>query len=445
VTCPPVRLRPSRAERRARPLGSAGRRLAGGCILLAAACARIEPPPGGPPDEVPPSLLATRPDSLSVISGFDGEVEFTFDEVISEGSQPSMGLGTSDLERLVILSPTDNIPRVRWKRSVLSVAPKEGWRPNRVYRVELLPGIVDLQRNRLDSGTVITFTTGAPLPTATLTGRVVDWASGRLGQAALIEAFLLPDSLRYRTLSDSNGGYSFGPLPRGEYLVYATIDQNRNLRRDFRDHFDSTRTRADSTAQIGVLWTFPHDTLGPRLQNVTTLDSTAADLSFNQPLDPYQQFDTSQVRVRLLPDSTPVPLLALRPRAVDDSIQRALRQAADTTPRDTTRAALDSARRAAEERLKPQGPAGVSEADRAILSSRPALFDHLIVRIGTGFLPGRLYSIEVLRIRNVNRIPGDSRLPLAIPERPPVPPADSTPAAPGDSVRPDSLPPAPPR
>ena len=412
--------------------------------ILVGSCARIEPPPGGPPDELPPSLIATRPDSLTRISGFDGSVEFTFDEVISEGGQPSMGLGTSDLERLVILSPTENVPRVRWKRNVIGVEPKEGWQPNRVYRIELLPGVTDLQRNRLDSGTVVTFTTGAPLPTVSLSGRVVDWPAGRMARGALIDAILLPDSLHYRALSDSNGAFAFGPLPRGEYLVHGIIDQNRNLRQDFRDHFDSTRVRADSSLIVGILWAFPHDTVGPRLQTVTALDSLAADLTFNQPLDPYQQLDTTQVRVVLLPDSTPVPVLSLRPKAVDDSIQRLAREAADTTRQaDTTRAALDSARRAAEERLKQQAAGG--EADRAILSTRPPLFDHLIVRMGTSFIPGRQYSIQLTGIRNVNRVAADSRLPLPIPERPPPSPADSTPPARRDSLRPDSTPPAPPR
>jgi hypothetical protein len=422
---------------------AAGRRGGAGLLaLLSAACAKIEPPPGGPPDEVPPSLIATRPDSLARLPDFDGAVEFTFDEVISEGSQPSMGLGTSDLERLVILSPSDNIARVRWRRNVIAVEPREGWRPNRVYRVELLPGVVDLQRNRLDSGVVVTFTTGAPLPTVSLTGRVVDWQAGRVAQSALIEAILAPDSLRYRALTDSAGGYSFGPLPAGEYLVQAVIDQNRNRRRDFRDHFDSTRVRADSSVEIAVLWTFPHDTIGPRLQSAAALDSTAADLGFNQPLDPYQQFDPTQVRIFLMPDSTPIPVLSVRSRALDDSLKRAARAAADTTPPDTARAALDSARLAAEERLKQQA-GGTAEGDRAILASRPSLFDHLIARAGVALIPGRVYSIQVTGIRNVNRVPGDSRLPLPIPERP-APVADSLPPA-ADSAAPDSVPaPAPP-
>ncbi len=75
------------------------------------ACAKMEPPPGGPPDLAPPQLVAVRPESLREIPGFSGNVEFRFDEVISEGGSPSQGAGTGDLERLIILSPTTRVPR----------------------------------------------------------------------------------------------------------------------------------------------------------------------------------------------------------------------------------------------------------------------------------------------------------------------------------------------
>ena len=67
------------------------------------ACARIEPPPGGPPDAAAPRLIATRPDSFAQLPGFKGDVEFRFDEVISEGGNPNQGTGTGDLEKLVLL------------------------------------------------------------------------------------------------------------------------------------------------------------------------------------------------------------------------------------------------------------------------------------------------------------------------------------------------------
>ena len=179
------------------------------------------------------------PDSLAVLPDFSGDVEFIFNETVSEGGSPNMGLGTGDLEKLVILSPSEQVPRVRWKRSRVTVRPREGWQPNTVYRVQLLPGVMDLRRNRNDSTRVVTFTTGAPIPALHLTGQV--WTGPPLGRSRgrWSSRMLLPDSLRYRMVSDSTGRFDFGPLPSGQYLVYGVIDQNRNNRFDRREAWDS--------------------------------------------------------------------------------------------------------------------------------------------------------------------------------------------------------------
>src|SRR5690349_10302678 len=162
----------------------------GAALALVVACANIQPPPGGPPDTTPPTLASVFPDSLAVLPDFKGDVVFRFNKVVTEGSSPSQGLATADLEKLVILSPARRIPLVRWHRRHISVRPAEGWRPNRVYRIELLPGISDVRQNKSKVRTVVTFTTGAPLPTDTLSGRIFDWKAGNLAPAALVEALL---------------------------------------------------------------------------------------------------------------------------------------------------------------------------------------------------------------------------------------------------------------
>ena len=300
------------------------------------ACARIEPPPGGPPDAAPPRLVSTRPDSFARLPGFKGEAEFRFDEVISEGGSPNQGTGSGDLEKLLIVSPTTRVPKVTWRRDRITVRPNEGWKPDRVYRVELLPGVTDLRRNRSPKGTTLTFTTGAPLPTTTIEGTVVDWTSSRPAPEALVEAILLPDSLRYRGLADSSGHISLGPLPAGEYLVRGGIDQDHNLRVDGREAFDTVRLAPGKTA-AGELWAFVHDTTPPRIREATVADSASATLSFSQSLDPRQRIAPSAVTLRSLPDSAPVPVVSLLPKPVDDSLHppaRAVRDtaaAADTT------------------------------------------------------------------------------------------------------------------
>ena len=98
-------------------------------LLGIIACARIGSPSGGPEDKVAPQILATRPESTGAYPDWDQDVEFRFDEVVSEGSSASMGLGTGDLEKLVLLSPSRGVPRVRWRR-------RRWWRCWRVRKLQ---------------------------------------------------------------------------------------------------------------------------------------------------------------------------------------------------------------------------------------------------------------------------------------------------------------------
>jgi hypothetical protein len=414
-------------------------RLIGGVLAATVAlgsCARMGPPPGGPPDTAPPRIVATRPESLGSYPDFQGSVEFVFDEVISEGSTPSQGFGTGDLEKLVLLSPASGVPRVEWKRNRLAVAPRDGWKRNRVYRVQLLAGVTDLRRNRLDSTRTVTFTTGAPLPTDTLRGAAVDWPAGRLARGALLEFALMPDSLVYRALADSTGRFAVGPLPRGEYLVTAVLDRNKNLRRDGREAFDTARVSSGAARDL-VLWAFPHDTVAPRIQSVTLADSQAAVISFNQALDPYQPPESLTARLRLLPDSTPVPVHSLLPKPLDDSLRQLARRAADST-----RAAADTvvpppvAPRPAPGPGRPRTPAADTAADRAILARRRLPYDQLVLRPDLAFTPGARYVVEIAGPRNLSGVAGQSRLGFEVP-KPKTPAAGPAPApAPADSAAP---------
>ena len=398
-------------------------------ILILAACARIGSPAGGPDDKVPPILLGTVPESVGVYPGWKHDAEFRFDEIISEGGSPNQGLGTGDLEKLVLLSPTDGIPVVRWKRDRITVRPREGWKPDRVYRLELLPGVTDLRRNRLDTTKVLTFSTGGPEPTDTLGGLVIDWVAGRPARAALVELVLSPDSLIYRTLTDSSGRFTLGPLPRGDYEVYAAIDQNHNLRRERRENYDSAAA-ASGTLLVPPLWLLPRDTLGPRIQGITPDDSVSATITFSGPLDPTQRFDSLDVRLLLQQDSVPVPFRSLLPKAVDDSLQKivratadSLKAAADTTKKDSlpakpTKPALP----APPVRGKPGAPSvGADPATDSILASRPKLFDRLVLRVDSAFLPETRYVVVIEGIRSAAGVTASSKAVLAIPKPKPVP------------------------
>ena len=372
------------------------------------ACARIEPPPGGPPDTSPPRLIAVRPDSFAVLPGYRGDAEFQFDEVISEGSSPNRGEGTGTLEKLVVLSPTKEVPDVEWKRSRITVRPREGWRPDRVYRVQLLPGVTDLRNNRSPAGAVLTFTTGAPRPTATLQGEVIDWETNRPAATALVIATLLPDSLSYRGVADSSGRFALGPIPAGDYLVSGVLDQNNDQKQDPREAYASTRVPKGKT-EAGELWAFVHDTLPPRIQTITVNDSVSAAVTFSQKLDPRQRLTPADVRLRLLPDSTPVAVASILPGPVDDSLHgRAARP--DTLTRDTL-ARDTTARRRPAPSLRPPPPVNQP------FTSRPPLNDRLVLRVPRPWSPGARLVLEVRGVRNITGVAGNAVGVVAVPEK----------------------------
>ncbi len=418
-------------------------------VILSLACARIEPPPGGPPDVAPPQLVATVPDSFEVLPDFNADVEFRFDEVISEGGSPSQGSGTGDLERMVILSPSAEVPRVRWRRNRITVRPEEGWQRDRVYRVELLPGVTDLRRNRLERGALVSFSTGAPAPATTFGGVVVDWTTARPAPAALVVALKLPDSLAYRGLADSSGRFSLGPLPAGDYVVSGVLDENRNHFADPREAYDSVPTaRSDSTLQ---LWAFVHDTSPPRIRTVTPTDSLSAAVELTQPLDPRQRLQPAAVTLSLLPDSTPVRVASILPKPIDDSLHARRRTETDPVARHTT-AARDTtpgrvrpgARPGARPGERPGVRPGARRAETEQLTGRPALTTQLVLRPAAPMPPGSRYSVEIRGVRNVTGVSGDVAGTLVVPERAArdtltptdtLRPARDTTRAPRDSVR----------
>lgn len=448
--------RPGRQDRHA---GLLLTRLHAVLLLALAACANTGAPPGGPPDEKPPVILGVYPESGAVVTDLHGDAVIQYDGVIDE--QPSSGGGaagggTAGLASRVLLSPTRGPVKVSWHRSSIHVKPQEGWKPGRVYRLEILPGIADLQRNATKDRRLIVFSTGPAIPGATISGVAVQWVEQRPLLGGLIRAVPLPDTIAYLTMTDSSGAFRLEQLPRGRYAVYAVVDQNANRVRDRREAYDSTLVTLDSSAAL-VLWAFSHDTIGPRLRQADAIDSSAVRLTFTQPLDPALRIDSLRVRVVVLPDSAPVRVqglftpadfdsLTARARAAADSARaandttapRAPRAPRDTTKRDTTEAPAPSAR--------PGRPGARREeqdtsAVHLILEQRPVPQDKLVLRVDTTLAPGGRYFIEVLGARNLNGARGEGHTVLVVPKPKPVPAAraDSTRAR-ADSTRakPDS-------
>ncbi len=107
-----------------------------GPLLAAAAlgCAQVGTPPGGEPDRAPPRVREVEPAAFDTVTELDAPVEIHFDERISERLE-----GASEWRDVVVVSPTTSEVRVERRRRSIEVSLADGWEPDRVYRVMLLP------------------------------------------------------------------------------------------------------------------------------------------------------------------------------------------------------------------------------------------------------------------------------------------------------------------
>ena len=434
------------ARRPGRQVSVARLRLIALAGMALGACARTGDPPGGPPDVKAPVIIGVYPESGAVVADLHADAVIQYDDVIDEGGGGGTAGGTTGaatgLATKVLLSPTRGPYKVSWHRTAIHVKPAEGWKPGRVYHLEVLPGIADLRRNSTKVRHTIIFSTGPPVPTSELQGTVLQWVEQHILANGLVRAQLLPDTIAYLAVTDSVGHFRLDAIPPGRYLVYAIVDQNNNRQRDRREAYDSAVVTLD-TMQSLVLWTFVHDSIGPRLRQVDALDSVTARLTFSAPLDPAQPLDSLVLRVLALPDSTPVKVarlyssadydsVAARERAIADSIRAAhdtTKKAAPPPKKDTT---ADTTGRVAP--VAPKSAVDTS-ALRALLRQRPAPQDKIVVRVETPLKPEGKYYVEVRGARNLNGARADGHTVLVVPKpKPPPTAADSAKAA-ADSLR----------
>ena len=409
--------------------------------LLLLACASAGDPPGGPPDIDPPVVQGTTPDSGATLEQPPHSASILFDEVIAE----RVAGNPSTIDGAVVLSPTVGPVRVSWKRTRIEVSPRGGFKPGRIYHLELLPVVTDLRNNRMRTGRTIVFSTGPEIPHARRRGAIVDWVGARPAARALVEAVLMPDSLPYRTYADSTGWFDMGAMPPGTYVVYGIMDTNGDKRRGGREAFDSTRLDVADSGAV-ELYAFVHDTLGPRVRDVETPDTMTVKITFDRPIDPSFTFDTANVALTTAEDTTtklPVAGIYTQPgldslRAAADSARRAA--ARDTTHADTTRADTSRARRPLPPR--PALPLGVAvpgpgaarpplDSSRALkmLARRRPPTDVRIVKLDTPLAIGVRYVIRLDSVRGLTGAYAHSRGQIHIAARRPSPIVGSAPGA----------------
>jgi len=414
-------------------------------LFAVGACANPSAPPGGPPDIASPMLLRVTP-GIGDTSVRPKVVALQFDEVISETP-----VGASDLADLVFISPRSGDVNVDWKRTRLEIRPRDGFRDSTVYTITVRPGIQDLRNNKIDSITTVVFSTRGPIPETAIKGVLFDWPAGRGARGALVEALSTVDTtVAYLGVTDSVGRFVLRHVPGGQYIVRGFIDRNNNRLLERTELWDTVRIPLRDSTEV-ELYSFIHDTTPVRLTEVALQDSgRRLRLTFDKPLAIEQPLTPAQFRVRMLPDSTPMPnqVVTVRTRAQQlaaDSLDRqrvtdSIARLRDTAPPDSVAiarrdslaqqrrrdsiSAAERAEREARRQLQLRGGRPLPPVDSTPppKPSRPTPGNELYLQLDVA-LPFRTrVVVEAAGLLSLNQIVGDARRQLLTP-----PPPDTAP------------------
>ena len=182
--------------------------VAAAVVAIIAGCARVMAPPGGPRDTEAPRIVETDPPQNAMATQHTGTrrpVRIIFHETISERSP----------RELVQVSPETGEVDVDRDGRELKVTIAGGWQPNRVYRVTVLPGIVDRMGNARPAAYDLVFSTGAPITPNVVGGVATDRITARPAANARVEAISRQDSTVHTTVTDSVGFFAMRSLPAG--------------------------------------------------------------------------------------------------------------------------------------------------------------------------------------------------------------------------------------
>lgn len=369
-------------------------------------CANEQPPPGMIPERRPPEVSRIVPAPDTVVPGFKGRIRILFDEPVN--------LGRGLASRL-ISSPAYQYD-VKTGFSDIKIRPRGGWREETVYCFQLPAGISDVIGNRTLDPIDYCFSTGPPVTTTRVEGRLENRMTGRSIAGSRVLFLALPaDTTPYTAVADREGAFSLRSLPPGSYWAYGFEDRNRNLRLDrLLEPHDSVRFTLVAGAGVAPLELslVDPDSTPPVLMAALPEDSVQLLLEFDDPLALEQPEASVSVRDSL---GRELPWRMLHVGDVA-SLRRRLSNAAGQQP-------------AAAAQQAGQPVAGQQPGRRGAQAARePRPARTLIVVLEESMRAG-VYRVQASNLVNLRGLPGGGDTTFVYPPEDQLPPDPSRPGA----------------
>jgi uncharacterized protein (DUF2141 family) len=218
-------------------------------LLLISACARVSAPQGGPKDLTPPNLVSSVPnDGQTLYKG--NTILLVFDEPVT----------TKSIETKLIITPSiKGTFKTKTRRNTIQLTFDSAFNENTTYTLNFGSTITDVNESNIPKNLYLSFATGNQIDSLTLSGQVRNLYTSEPIEDALVSIYPDSDSLNitsgpasYYTKTDSLGNYQFRNLPSGNFMLYAVLDKNSNLKADtekelYGFYLDTIRTEDNPT------------------------------------------------------------------------------------------------------------------------------------------------------------------------------------------------------
>jgi hypothetical protein len=375
-------------------------------LMAAGSCARAISPPGGPTDMSGPQVIATVPDTFSIVESFDGPIRITFNERISERG------ASGSLDQAVQISPESGSIEVGHKKNGLEIRMEGGFLPNLAYRVTVLPTVRDLFGNPMPQPFEFIFSTGADLIPNALAGMVSDRLTGRPMGGVRVTAILKPlteneevisEELMHVAISESDGIFAFRYLPPlGNYVLTAFDDFNRNKEIDFFEPFgNSSQVINGSDTVFADISLLSSDTTAAVVSNADVVDSVTVIVGFDDYLNPETSLNDVLVEITLdsIPSSIEVQKVMhereylVRAESIEDSVLAA----------DSIRAVGDSVAVEEFDLDKPR-----PSENRRVDETRDLPKQTIYILLSNELIFDQTYKVFISGVTNINGIKGDN-------------------------------------
>jgi len=190
-------------------------------------CANPGSPTGGPRDTIPPIRINTIPEHKS--TNYKGKtILMEYDERIK----------TDNIKDQLIITPlTQSDYEYTLKKNTIKLTFEESFQDSTTYTFNFRESIQDITESNPTEDNKFTFSTGSYIDSLSLSGYVKELLTYDTLENIIVGLYNAEDTITifngspyYFTETDEKGNYLIENIKNGKYLLYAFLDENKNLK-----------------------------------------------------------------------------------------------------------------------------------------------------------------------------------------------------------------------